>query len=220
MGEEFLYFCKIGTLQYVVWKTFAVVLSIFMVIDFSFSPLRVSFWVVLITSASQMLAIYCLVLFYMATKRDLSPISPFLKFACIKAVIFFSFWQQVFISLLVQLGVLKSTQFLTASDYGSEIQDFIICFEMVLFAVAHHFAFSYADFCRYALTMSPSSRPTSLSSGRALITTADPRDLVNDIRRFGSRIRDGTVTSFRKSSTVTSGTSYTNTEDEEASEYH
>lgn len=218
MGEEFLFFCKVGTLQYVVWKTFTVILSFFMVLDFSFSLFRASFWIVLITSLSQMLAIYSLVLFYLATKEDLSPIKPFLKFACIKAVIFFSFWQHVLISLLVQLGVLKSTQFLTASDYGAEIQDFIICFEMVLFAVAHHFAFSYADFCTYALNMSPSSRPASISSGRALITTAVPRDLVNDIRRISSRIREGTVTSFRKSSTVTSGTSYSNTEEEEGYE--
>jgi hypothetical protein len=91
------------------------------------------------------------------------------KFLCIKGVIFFSFWQGFGISILVALGLLKSSQSLLTifrlqltilkifsfrsrlARYPTEtlslaIQDTLICFEMPLFSILHLYAFSHKDF--------------------------------------------------------------------------
>ena len=44
-----------------------------------------------VNNLSQFVAMYCLVLFYKAMRRELDPMSPLAKFLCIKAVVFFSF---------------------------------------------------------------------------------------------------------------------------------
>ena len=37
-------------------------------------------------------AMYCLILFYKATREELAALSPIAKFMCVKAVVFLSFW--------------------------------------------------------------------------------------------------------------------------------
>jgi hypothetical protein len=87
---------------------------------------------------------YCLVMLYNATKEELAPIRPLSKFVCIKAIIFFSFWQSVLISLLVWSGVIKVNASVTTydeKDVAAGIQDFLICIEMLFAALAHTYAF-------------------------------------------------------------------------------
>lgn len=49
----------------------------------------------LIEGGSVMVAMYCLVQFYMQLKDDLVEHKPFLKITAVKLVIFLSFWQTV-----------------------------------------------------------------------------------------------------------------------------
>ncbi len=58
-----------------------------------FNATRAYTYVVFVNSWSQTHAIYCLILFFQATRAELDPIKPVAKFVCVKAVIFFSFWQ-------------------------------------------------------------------------------------------------------------------------------
>lgn len=75
---------------------------------------------------------------------------PFPKFLCIKAVIFFSFFQGVVIDFLVYYGYIKDvfnsdtngdTQLLS-----SRLQNFLICIEMFLAAVAHQYSFPHKPY--------------------------------------------------------------------------
>jgi hypothetical protein len=112
-------------------------------------------YVTALTNASQIWAMYCLVLFFHACHEELRPMRPLPKFICIKAIVFFSFWQSVAVSMLVRNGYLMDVADRINVPWQDDpnlvshtLQDFSICVEMLVFAVAHRFAFSYKDFRR------------------------------------------------------------------------
>ena len=61
-------------------------------------------------------------------------------------IIFASYWQGFFLSILLFFNALPSNGKYTADNLALAIQDALICFEMPLFAIAHWYAFSHADF--------------------------------------------------------------------------
>ncbi|KAI8982571.1 organic solute transporter Ostalpha-domain-containing protein [Pilobolus umbonatus] len=87
------------------------------------------------------LSLWCLMVFFYATKKDLTKFRPLPKFLSVKAIIFFSFWQSVVIALMVFAGLIPEGEHTSIA-----IQDFLVCLEMVPFAIAHAFAFSYEDY--------------------------------------------------------------------------
>lgn len=64
------------------------------------------------------------------------------------AVVFLSFYQQILIAALVFWNVIKPTLEYSQEEVAKGLQDFIIVIEMGFAAVAHHYAFGYADFLR------------------------------------------------------------------------
>ncbi|ODM96812.1 Transmembrane protein [Orchesella cincta] len=104
-------------------------------------------YIIAINNVSQFVAMYCLVLFYRANKDELQPMRPIGKFLCIKSVVFFSFFQGVAISILVNTGIIANvfgtTEKNDIKDISSSLQNFLICIEMFFAALAHHYAFSY-----------------------------------------------------------------------------
>ena len=107
-------------------------------------------YVTLATNFSQIWAMYALVLFYHSFMIELAPIKPLGKLITVKAVVFFSFWQEVAIAGAVQLGWIGATTnpsptdgCFTEDDVAKGFQDFLICIEMFLAAVAHHYVFSF-----------------------------------------------------------------------------
>ncbi|KAJ8973432.1 hypothetical protein NQ317_016715, partial [Molorchus minor] len=133
-------------------------------------------YLVAVNNISQFIAMYCLVMFYKASLAELRPMKPFPKFLCIKAVVFFSFFQGVLIALLVYLDVI--TPYPNSPDDGlnlsTRLQDFLICIEMCLAAIAHHFCFSCEPYVR------PGS--TSQSCCAAFLAMWDISDVRTDIR--------------------------------------
>ena len=63
-------------------------------------------YICILTNLSQCWALYCLIFFYYATKNELSPIRPVGKFLSVKALVFFTWWQSVCISILYQMDLI------------------------------------------------------------------------------------------------------------------
>lgn len=86
-------------------------------------------YLAVINNISISLSLYCLVLFYMATEERLQPFSPFSKFLCIKAILFFSFWQTCAFTFLLKMNLFDR-------DTSQLAQSLIISVEMVFASIA------------------------------------------------------------------------------------
>ena len=110
-------------------------------------------YLVFVDNASQMWALYCLLLVYLNTHRVLAGAAPALKFLCVKGVVFATFWQGVLLSLLTYFDVIASLHetWSTSCVFKQEVvvdalQDFLICVEMLLFAALHAAAFPSREY--------------------------------------------------------------------------
>lgn len=104
-------------------------------------------WSGIIYNISVTVSLYSLGLFWICMHNDLLPYRPVPKFLCIKLVIFASYWQGFFLSILVWLGAIPDdVQGYTSDNLAAAIQDALICCEMPAFAVAHWYAFSWHDY--------------------------------------------------------------------------
>ncbi|XP_055598013.1 transmembrane protein 184C [Uranotaenia lowii] len=154
-GREFVHNCKHGILQYTVVRpitTFvAYICEVNGVYGEGILETDVAFpYIVFINNCSQIIAMYCLVLFYKANKDELKPMKPIPKFLCIKAVVFFSFFQGVLINFLVYFGFIKDIFRSVGNEdprlLSSKLQNFLICIEMFLAALAHHYSFPHKPY--------------------------------------------------------------------------
>jgi len=103
--------CKFGVLQYVLLKilcTAAVmILEKYNVYkEGDFTPKGGYLYICLLTNTSQCWALYCLIIFYYATKNELAPIRPVGKFLAVKSLVFFTWWQSLGIAILYQMDLI------------------------------------------------------------------------------------------------------------------
>ncbi|XP_054418727.1 transmembrane protein 184C [Pteronotus mesoamericanus] len=191
MGEVLLFRCKLGVLQYTVVRPFTTIialicelLSVYDEGNFSFSNAWT--YLVIINNMSQLFAMYCLLLFYKVLKEELSPIQPVGKFLCVKLVVFVSFWQAVVIALLVKVGVISEKhtwEWQTVEAVATGLQDFIICIEMFLAAIAHHYTFSYKPYVQEA------EEGSCFDSFLAMWDVSDIRDDISEqVRHVGRTV--------------------------------
>tara|TARA_R110002003_G_scaffold116_4_gene10091 strand:- start:2524 stop:3540 length:1017 start_codon:yes stop_codon:yes gene_type:complete len=104
-------------------------------------------WITLLQGACVLIAMYCLVQFYVQLKEDFASHQPALKVLCIKLVMFLVFWQTWLLGLLSRKkGPLQPTAYLSALDIRVGIPCVLICFEMTLFAILHHWAFPWRPY--------------------------------------------------------------------------
>ncbi|KAF2722947.1 DUF300-domain-containing protein [Polychaeton citri CBS 116435] len=174
---------KRGILQYVWIKPVLAVATIAMKATGTFREGIIAvdsgyFWTSLIYNVSICWSLYDLALFWVCMTEDLQPFRPMPKFLCIKGIIFASWWQGFFLSILVWLGAITSstTYKYTADNLAAAIQDALICFEMPFFALSHWYAFSWKDYADK--TISEARLPIRY----ALRDAFGPKDLIEDAR--------------------------------------
>lgn len=104
-------------------------------------------WIGIIYNISVTLSLYALAMFWVCESDDLKPFRPIPKFLNIKLIIFATYWQGFFLSILQWLGAIPSdVPGYSADNLASVIQDFLICVEMPCFAIGHWYAFSWHDY--------------------------------------------------------------------------
>ncbi|GIL83404.1 hypothetical protein Vretimale_11220 [Volvox reticuliferus] len=151
MGTRYLWECKKGVLNFVIIRPVCTALAFITDIFGKYDRGQIDFkksyvYLAAVTNFSQLWALYCLVMLYTAMHTELAPIRPLSKFLCIKAVIFVTFWQSIAIAILVYAGVIRQDSWYDTRNVASGLQDFLICIEMFLAALAHAYAFPPRDY--------------------------------------------------------------------------
>lgn len=142
---------KRGILQYAWMKPVLAIAAIIMKATGTYQEGYVGlksgyFWSGIIYNISVTLSLYSLGMFWVCMAQDLQPFRPVPKFLCVKLIIFASYWQGFFLSILVWLGVIHDVGYYTPDNIARAIQDVLICFELPGFAIAHWYAFSWKDY--------------------------------------------------------------------------
>ena len=130
MGYDFLRRCKAGVFQFVVVR-FCLSLFIFLLTllgvyeegNYSYSSPFI--YITIASCLSMTWALHCLWMFYCCCQKDLIFMRPFMKFMCIKFIIFFSWFQGLFIGFLVSLGHVTGTQDYHHNHSAQEVADLI-----------------------------------------------------------------------------------------------
>ncbi|KAG6389086.1 hypothetical protein SASPL_150545 [Salvia splendens] len=142
LGKELFSIIRFGLVQYMILKTFCALLTLFLELCGVYGDGEFKWncgypYITIVLNFSQMWALYCLIQFYNVTHGKLQPIKPLAKFISFKAIVFATWWQGVGIVLLCNFGALPKEK-----KFKSGLQDFMICTEMAIAAVAHIFVFS------------------------------------------------------------------------------
>ncbi|KAG1714441.1 Transmembrane protein 184C [Nymphon striatum] len=209
---NFIEGCKHGILQYTIIKPVTTMISFACEMagvygEGSFQPDVAFPYIAVVDNISQfvsylIVAMFSLFMFYRAFQEELKPMRPLPKFLCIKSVVFFSFFQSFIISILVSAGVITSsftTESKSGSDLGKSLQDFLICFEMFIAALAHKFAFSYHPYVNLAARQVP-----CCESFLAMWDLSDVhQDVSNHINYVGGKVKQ----SFTRGGTKSNSTS-------------
>mmetsp|Transcript_8624 Transcript_8624/g.35933 ORF Transcript_8624/g.35933 Transcript_8624/m.35933 type:complete len:347 (+) Transcript_8624:214-1254(+) len=150
-GSKFLLWCRRCILQFVLIKPVLAIISILLewahlYADGSLSPARGYLWIAIVNNVSITVSLYFLVLFYIVTEDHLQPYKPLPKFLCIKAIIFFSFWQGIAIVTLVRLNFIVDQGTLSAQHVAMFSQNFLICIEMFVMAWVFRSVFPFPQY--------------------------------------------------------------------------
>ncbi|RAL13774.1 OSTA/TMEM184 family protein [Aspergillus homomorphus CBS 101889] len=173
---------KRGILQYTWLKPILAIISIVMKATDTYQEGYLGLnsgylWTGIVYNISVTVSLYSLAIFWVCLHNDLAPFRPVPKFLCVKLIIFASYWQGFFLSILQWLGALSNgVAGYTPDNLAAAIQDSLICFEMPFFALTHWYAFSWHDYADS--TISAARLPVKY----ALRDSFGIRDLIEDTK--------------------------------------
>ncbi|KAH7291716.1 hypothetical protein KP509_29G030100 [Ceratopteris richardii] len=176
-GKECFRTIKFGIVQYMIMKTLCALLSLVLELcglygDGDFHLYNGYPYITVAMNFSQMWALYCLVQFYNTAREELKVIKPLPKFLCFKMIVFATWWQGVIIAILCAFKIIPS--FLGTSSFQKSLQDFIICIEMAVAAVAHTFVFPVSPYRGFSSQVSHTKYQLgSETSSREPLLTVD-----------------------------------------------
>ncbi|XP_071500025.1 transmembrane protein 184C-like [Diadema antillarum] len=144
--------CRAGVLNYTIIHPIITIIAIATEItghyvEGNFTGLWI--WLTIVDAVSQVWAMYCLMIFYRATKEELQGLKPIPKMVAVQLTVFGSFFQSFIINLII--GIAQPTLkpawgFESVEAFTRFIQDFILCVEMSLSAAGHLYAFPYTPY--------------------------------------------------------------------------
>jgi hypothetical protein len=134
--NHFLRTCKRGVIQFVVIKPLFAIISLVMLMFDEYDNNIYRGIMLFVYNASISYALYVLAIFYMGAKPHLVGCNAVKKFLAVKMVVFFTFWQ------------LLAFNFVPGWTYEDieYTNNFILCVEMLFFAILHTIAYSHKEF--------------------------------------------------------------------------
>jgi hypothetical protein len=136
----------------------------------------------IIINISLTMALYYLVLFEIECEKELHYAKTFLKFLCVKSIIFFSYWQSVVVSLAASANVvcLGATEEIQESN-SAIIQDLLMCFELLPVAFLHRAAFGRTKLDEEMAAVPVYMKDNNTGDLRSNVDTAlDMNDIIDD----------------------------------------
>jgi hypothetical protein len=128
-------FCKRGVLQFIMIKPVMAVLTLIMIATNNYFNIGYVVVETLIYNVSYGWALYCLLVFYMATNQIIKKFKPLIKFSTVKVIIFATYYQSVLVKGLP-----------VSAEDGTRWNDLLICIEMVIFSMLLLLAFPIREF--------------------------------------------------------------------------
>jgi len=180
--------CQIMAMQFVVMKPLLTIIPIISLYGFGYDfksvpvltdgPLFLNFhsprlYILIAQNVSVALAFYGLMCFYHGTEKELEWCNPWPKFLCIKGVVFATFWQSVAITIMSIMGLVDERT-------GMQIQNLLICIEMLLASLLHYYIFPHREWAE-----NYKQNKQKLQTG--VPDTLAFRDFVQDLRKVMSR---------------------------------
>jgi len=141
-GRWFFSECKKGVLQFMVVNVFC---TLILVITQALGGQdEITGFAMASIFISTCFSLYYLILFYQIMNKELNSFKPLLKFLSVKGVLFFTYWQQMFLAIFSnQIAALLNEDEKTTVEV---LEGLLVCFEMVVLSSLTAFAFSYKDF--------------------------------------------------------------------------